>query len=58
MKTNFRKADYCSLDIIKPYQRQKLSRAAQSINRERGTETAISGGSGKLLGCGVSLLFV
>ena len=25
MKTNFRKADYCPLDIIKPYQRKKLS---------------------------------
>ena len=36
---NFRKADYCPLDIIKPYQRQKLSRATQSVNRERGTES-------------------
>jgi hypothetical protein len=28
----------------------KLSRAAHSVNRECGTETAISGGFGELLG--------
>jgi hypothetical protein len=32
-----------------PYQRQKLSRAAKAVNRERGTESAIGVGSGELL---------
>jgi hypothetical protein len=31
-------------------ERQKLSRAAQSVNRECGTESVIGGGSGELLG--------
>jgi hypothetical protein len=34
MKTNFRKADYCPLGIIKPYQRLKLSRASHPVNRK------------------------
>jgi hypothetical protein len=41
------------LDIANEYlcrQRQKLSRAANPVNREGGTETGISGGSGELLG--------
>jgi hypothetical protein len=32
------------------YRRQKLSRAAKSVNRECGTEYVIGGGSGELLG--------
>jgi len=38
-------------------QRQKLSRAAQSVNRECGTETSIGGGSGELLGGTLSISF-
>jgi hypothetical protein len=33
-----------------PPQRTKLSRAAQHVNRECGTEIVIGGGSGELLG--------
>jgi hypothetical protein len=47
---NFRKVDHCPLDIIKPYQRQKMSRAANLVNREGGSATAIGVGSGELLG--------
>ena len=46
---NFRKVDYCPLDIIKPYQRQKLSRAAKSVNRECGLTASIGVGSGERL---------
>src|SRR5258706_8071012 len=33
MKTNFRKVDYCPLDIIKPYKRPKLSDPAHGTQR-------------------------
>ena len=35
--------------FIKLVLRQKLNRAAESVNRECGTENAIGGGSGELL---------
>jgi hypothetical protein len=51
MKMNFRKVDYCTLDIIKPYQRKKLSHAgSKTVNREAERTAPTGVGSGDWLG--------
>jgi hypothetical protein len=48
---NFRKVDDCPLDIIKPYQRTKLSRTEPNdAARECGLTASIGIGSGEWLG--------
>jgi len=47
MKMNFRKADCCPLDIIKPYQRKKLSHRRLAAWIATAAATAV--GSGDLI---------